>query len=193
MSLTIETYPAKVLSKPARRIRQGDGIDLHELREQMAEALREYVGVGLAAPQVGKSIRFILAEDTRTGEIRDFVNPQITQMSQECDVGAEGCLSFPGLVGDVVRAKGIRVHYQDKEFNDHEEEFTGFYARVLQHEIDHLNGVLLIDRAEDGLRDAVPEVEEEAGDGDDLKHSGAEAMSDEDTGEAAAPEEKAGN
>lgn len=162
MSLKIVTYPDKILSRPARRINPGE-LDLHELFARMVVAMREYVGVGLAAPQVGLGIRFIVAEERETGEKRPYVNPQIIEFSRDKDVGPEGCLSFPGLYGDVVRAKSIKVRFQDLDFNTHEEEFCGFYARVLQHEIDHLNGVLLIDRAEDGLYE-IAEGEEDAED-----------------------------
>jgi peptide deformylase len=132
----------------------------------MVEAMQTFVGVGLAAPQVGKSIRFMIAENKETGEIRPYVNPQIVEFSSDKDVGPEGCLSFPGLYGDVVRSKSITVRYQDLDFNTIEEEASGFYARVLQHEIDHLNGVLLIDRAVDGLYELKPEDEEGGADGE---------------------------
>lgn len=168
MTLSIVKYPAKVLTKPARRITPKDGLDMQELEEQMFDAMRVHDGIGLAAPQVGKGIRFIAAHNSREGRTRSFVNPQITWMSDEEELGIEGCLSFPGVIGDVWRATGIRVKYQDLEFNTHEEEFEGYYARVLQHEIDHLNGVLLNERAENGLR--VPgEGDEDDGDEDEFE------------------------
>jgi peptide deformylase len=155
-------YPARVLSRAARRVNPGD-LELEQLFADMIEAMRERTGVGLAAPQVGKSIRFMLAENKETGEIKPYVNPQIVEFSEERDLGPEGCLSFPGLYGDVIRSKSVKVRYQDLDFETHEEEASGFYARVLQHEIDHLNGVLLIDRAVDGLYEIKPEDEEEEG------------------------------
>jgi peptide deformylase len=165
MALNIVLYPARVLSRAARRVNPGD-LELNQLFEEMVEAMQTFVGVGLAAPQVGKSIRFMIAENRATGEIRPYVNPQIVEFSSDKDVGPEGCLSFPGLVGDVVRSKSITVRYQDLDFNTIEEEASGFYARVLQHEIDHLNGVLLIDRAVDGLYEVRPEDENEDGEGE---------------------------
>lgn len=166
MALTVVTYPAKVLSRAARRLAPGEQ-DLKQLFEQMVEAMQTNTGIGLAAPQVGNSIRFMIAENKETGEITPYVNPQIVEFSEERDIGPEGCLSFPGLYGDVIRSKSIKIRYQDLEFNTHEEEASGFYARVLQHEIDHLNGVLLIDRAVDGLYEVKPEDETEEGEGEE--------------------------
>jgi len=162
MPLEIVTYPAKVLSRPARRIKPGE-YDLQQLYKDRQEAMTVYVGIGLAAPQIGKGIRFIVAEDRRTGERRPYVNPQIVEFSNDQEIGPEGCLSFPGLVGDIPRAKQIKIRYQDLDFNTIEEEESGFYARVLQHEVDHLNGVLLIDRAIDGLYEVVEDEESATG------------------------------
>ncbi len=164
MTLSVVKYPAKVLTKPARRITPKDSLNLPQLEAQMIEAMKEYDGIGLAAPQVNLSIRFIVAHNTREGRTRSFINPQITWMSDEEELGIEGCLSFPGVIGDVWRATGIRVKYQDLDFNTHEEDFEGYYARVLQHEIDHLNGVLLNERAEHGLRVPGEGEEDEAED-----------------------------
>ena len=176
MALTIVTYPAKVLSRPARRIQPGE-LDLHQLFRDMCDAMTDYVGVGLAAPQVDLSIRFIVVEDRETGERFAFANPQIIESSSEQQIGPEGCLSFPGLWGEVIRHARVTVRYQDPDFVEHEEQFEGFFARVLQHEIDHLNGVLLVDRAEDGLHEAVSEDEdddEDAG-GDEHERESATA------------------
>lgn len=150
MVLKVVEYPAKILSKPARRLKPGD-VDVKQLFADMVETMHAYDGVGLAAPQVGKGIRLLAAMDRDSGDIRCFINPQITAQSSDQLIGPEGCLSFPGLYGDVIRAKTITVRYQDLDFNEHTEEFSDFFARVLQHEIDHLNGVLLVDRAEDKL------------------------------------------
>jgi peptide deformylase len=152
MTLSIVKYPAKVLTRPARRITPKDKLDLRQIEADMFAAMREYDGVGLAAPQVGLAIRFITAHNAREGRTRSFVNPHITWMNDEEELGIEGCLSFPGVIGDVWRATAIRVKYQDLDFQTHEEQFEGYYARVLQHEIDHVNGVLLNERAEHGLR-----------------------------------------
>jgi peptide deformylase len=149
-SLKIVTYPAKVLSRPGRRLSPGD-IDLHDLFERMKVVMRDEEGIGLAAPQVGLSVRFAIAHDSRNARTLALVNPQITWASNEKKVGVEGCLSFPGVYGDIERSLRVRVKWKDIEWVEHEEEFEGHFARVLQHEIDHVNGVLMLDRAIDGL------------------------------------------
>lgn len=170
MILELVLYPAALLSKPARRVGGSDGAQLHELYRDMVETMQEYKGIGLAAPQVGKSIRFMIAHNTEGGQTMGFVNPQIVSASEECDVRGEGCLSFPGQYADVERHATIRLKYQDLDLEPHEEEFSGFFARVIQHELDHLNGVLLPDRAIDGLYE--PEYEDE-GEGEAAEPAGA--------------------
>ena len=151
MPLPIVTYPHKVLRRPARRINPGDGNDPHELYREMLEAMDTAGGVGLAAPQVGKGLRFLIAQNTESGETHGLVNPQIISQSSAKQMGSEGCLSFPELFADIERSVEVTVRFQDLEFNEREKTFKGHFARVLQHEIDHLNGVLIIDRALDGL------------------------------------------
>jgi len=149
--LKIVTYPAKVLSRPGRRITPQDGLDLHDLFERMKVAMRDSDGIGLAAPQVGLGIRFAVAHDSKGGKTYGFVNPQIDWFSIEKKVGVEGCLSFPGVYGDIERSLAIHVKWQDADFVEHEADFEGHFARVVQHEVDHLNGVLILDRCIDGL------------------------------------------
>jgi peptide deformylase len=179
--LKIVTYPAKVLSRPARRITPQDGVDLHGLFERMKVAMRDHDGIGLAAPQVGLSIRFAVAHDSKGGKTYGLVNPQIEWFSADKKVGVEGCLSFPGVYGDVERSLSIRVRWQDTDFVEHEDEFEGHFARVVQHEIDHLNGVLILDRAIDGLWEPAAPGEETEDDADEAAASGADdADADED-------------
>jgi peptide deformylase len=177
MSLEIVTYPAAVLSRPARRIERKDGLDLHQLFAEMSEAMDKNHGVGLAAPQVGLGIRFLVAHNLETKETRPFVNPQILNSSHDMEIRSEGCLSFPELYGDVERSKSIVVRYQDLDFQQHEETVAGHFARVLQHEIDHLNGVLILDRALDGLYQ-YEEDEEQEGAPEDEDEEGAETTPD---------------
>lgn len=173
MVLKVVEYPAPVLSKPARRVGEKDVDRLSQLYEDMVETMNDYRGIGLAAPQVGEGIRFMIAHDTQSGQTRPFVNPQIKTASSECDVRGEGCLSFPGLYADIERHASILLKFQDLELNEYEEEFSGFFARVIQHELDHLNGVLLVDRAIDGLYEPEYEDEdEEPGDGSDPQSMG---------------------
>jgi peptide deformylase len=149
-----------VLTRTARRV--ADGEDLRDLFGQMAETMHER-GVGLAAPQVGVSVRFFVALDPESHEIRGFVNPQITWLSPDKKTAAEGCLSIPNAHAFVERSLGIRMRWQDLDFNEHEETYEGWYARILQHEYDHLNGVLISDRAVDGMHPDTEETEEVAG------------------------------
>jgi peptide deformylase len=163
--LNIITVPNKVLSRTARRVQPGE--DLRELFGQMAETMNER-GVGLAAPQVGMSVRFFVAMDPETHEIRGFVNPQISWFSPDKKTAAEGCLSIPGAHAFVERSLGIRMRYQDLDFEEHEEAYEGWYARILQHEFDHLNGVLISDRAVDGMHPDEDDTDEVA-DADDVE------------------------
>lgn len=151
MPLEIVKFPAKVLQRPARRVVDTDVSELASFVEQLKEAMKEGRGIGLAAPQVGEGIRLFVAHDTKAGETRAFVNPQIIQASAECDVASEGCLSFPELFADVERAEEITLQFQDIDLTPHEEVISGWFARIIQHELDHLNGILLHDRAIDGL------------------------------------------
>jgi len=108
---------------------------------------------------VGLGIRFAVAHDSKGGKTYGLVNPTVEWFSVEKKVGVEGCLSFPGVYGDVERSLAIHVRWQDVDFVEHEGDFDGHFARVLQHEIDHLNGVLILDRAIDGLWEPVKEGE----------------------------------
>jgi peptide deformylase len=168
MAYEIEIYPAAVLMRPARRIGPSDGHDLHQLFADMIEAMNANHGVGLAAPQVGLGIRFIVAHNIEDGKDHGLANPQIVRFSGEVEVRSEGCLSFPEVYGDVERSLSVTVRYQDLDWVQREEVHSAHFARVLQHEIDHLNGILLIDRAigEMYTYEEDEEGEEDAEDGD---------------------------
>jgi peptide deformylase len=133
----------------------GDAVRL--LARDMFETLEQSGGVGLAAPQVGESVRLILAgsfpsaRDPERPEVTvmALVNPRIAWASDETESGWEGCLSFRDYRVRVVRARAIRVEYLTLDGAEARIEASGFYARVLQHEIDHLDGILTLDRAED--------------------------------------------
>ncbi len=147
----------------------GDFSGLGELAENMAETMFEYGGVGLAAPQVGLARRLFIAaeyafeeeeaeadEDERPRSVLKnlyvMVNPRITYRAGE-QVGTEGCLSIPGVYSDdVPRDLQIRVEYQDVQGEPRELEAEGYLARVIQHELDHLEGVLFLDRIPAELR-----------------------------------------
>jgi peptide deformylase len=151
--LEIVTLPQAILRHKARKVTDF-GPDLQTLVDDMVETMRQAPGVGLAAPQVDQSIRLIVVEfgDEENEEIPPklyvLVNPEITRMSQDTLVGTEGCLSIPGIVGDVERYEAVTV----KGLNRHGQSMTvkakGWLARIFQHEIDHLDGILFVDRAE---------------------------------------------
>lgn len=163
MILPIRAYGDPVLKKVAADIEPGHA-GLKELIADMFETMYAANGVGLAAPQVGKSIRLFIV-DTHAGAESDdpnaekapadvdeeprlkkvFINPYIVEEEGEEWAFEEGCLSIPNIREDVNRQPRVVLQYQDEQFNDHEEEFEGFAARVIQHEHDHLDGVLFID------------------------------------------------
>lgn len=143
--LKIHTYPDPVLAKKAERVTDF-GSEQQKFFDDMIETMYVEDGVGLAAPQVGVSKQImIVSPRARRGEEMVIVNPDIYE-TQGQQMGPEGCLSFPGISGDVLRATKIKVRYQDRNGNAVEAEFSDFTARVIQHENDHLNGILLIDR-----------------------------------------------
>ncbi len=150
-------YPITVYGDPILR-KKAEPVDknlegLNEVIENMWETMYYSDGVGLAAPQVGKSIRiFILdassgadEEPELEGFKKVFINPQIIEKSGDEWVMNEGCLSLPEIREDVVRPDVVRIKYFDENFNEHDEVFKGFAGRIIQHEYDHLEGVLFVD------------------------------------------------
>ena len=115
------------------------------LTENMASIMKKASGVGIAAPQVGVSERVIVISPS--GKSIALINPVITKSEGE-QIGEEGCLSIPGLYGDVPRAQFVEVEALDKRGNAVTYEMEGFAARVVQHEIDHLDGVMFVDKAD---------------------------------------------
>lgn len=129
--------------------------ELKELIDNMFETLTESDGIGLAAPQIGLNIRVVvidldvLSEDLPEykGFRKAFINPHIIEYDEtKTDTSEEGCLSLPGIHESVRRATRIHVQWQDAEFNQHDEWVDGYLARVMQHEFDHLDAKLFIDR-----------------------------------------------
>ena len=127
--------------------------ELKKLIDDMWITLAEAEGVGLAAPQIGKNIRLFIDDCTPWGEEdptladykRVFINPEIYEESEETSLFEEGCLSLPGLHENVRRPVAIRMRYLDENFVEHDEEFTGKPARVIQHEYDHIEGLVFTD------------------------------------------------
>lgn len=152
----IVTIPAPVLRRKARKVTDF-GPELQQLVDDMIETMRQAPGVGLAAPQVNVSQRVIVVEygeEDEEGEQKTppklyaLVNPQIARISKEREVGTEGCLSIPGIIGDVDRPVGIVLRGQNRHGQPVRLKADGWLARIFQHEIDHLEGVLFTDLAE---------------------------------------------
>ncbi len=152
-TLPILAYGDPVLKTKAFPIEK-DHPDLQQLLHDMWETMYKANGVGLAAPQVGQSIRLFIIDAgpyaEEEPELKDFkkvfINAQLIEESGRDFLFNEGCLSFPGLREDIRRQPVIRLKYQDENFDHHEETFTGMKARIIQHEYDHIDGVLMADR-----------------------------------------------
>jgi peptide deformylase len=186
MSLTIVHYNDPVLRKKGEKITAFDGA-LAKFAQEMVEAMHEARGVGLAAQQVGRALQ-VCVVDLR-GADADFewtldgakpplelfmpmvvVNPKLTVARKTpTEVSEEGCLSFPEIRGDVERAVSLTAEYRDQGGLPHILQCTGLFARCMLHEVDHLNGVLFIDRMEKPVRDAIK---------DELKALAKETKSD---------------
>lgn len=152
MILPIVAFGTPVLKQKAKNIDM-DYVGLSELIDNMYETMHEASGVGLAAPQIGMSIRLFIVDaspfEEDEPELKDFqqvfVNPDIVkEEGEEWDFN-EGCLSIPHIREDVSRKPKIRIRYQDEHFNTYDEEFEGIAARIIQHEYDHIEGVLFTD------------------------------------------------
>ncbi len=147
MILTILHYPDERLRHAGKKI---DTVtpELRALIDDMAETMYAAPGVGLAAPQVGEALQLFLidvAADDEPSDLRVFVNPEIVKKDGETTFG-EGCLSFPGAQEDIVRAERVTVRAQDRDGASFTIEADGLLAIAIQHEYDHLQGVLMIDR-----------------------------------------------
>lgn len=154
MILPIYTYGQPVLRKVAEDIDENYP-NLKGLIQDMYETLEHSEGIGLAAPQIGLDIRLvvinldIISDDLPEykGYIKTFINPHILEYDDtETELMEEGCLSVPGIHESVRRPTRIHVKYQDENFEEHEEWVEGYLARVMQHEFDHLEGTMFIDR-----------------------------------------------
>jgi peptide deformylase len=162
MKLPIRKYGDPVLRAKGRRIHEIDD-DMRELAANMIETMQGVNGIGLAAQQVGEAIQLTIVDvspvedrpstmalnarevDPKKNMPLVLVNPEI-EIGPEKEIASEGCLSFPEITGDIERASWAKVRAQNLEGESVEIEATGLLARALQHEIDHLNGILFIDR-----------------------------------------------
>ncbi len=146
--LPILLHPDPVLRAVAQGVERFDEA-LAQLVEDMFDTMYAAPGRGLAAPQIGRSIRLFVMDvawKEAAPEPRVFVNPEVTALEEAPVTGIEGCLSIPGRVSHVPRAPVVRVRWQDQAGTAHEAQFEGMAAICIQHEADHLDGVLCIDR-----------------------------------------------
>ncbi|KKP93121.1 MAG: Peptide deformylase [Parcubacteria group bacterium GW2011_GWC1_38_6] len=143
MILEIKKYPDRILKKRAKGIKKIDA-EIKKLGIDMIETMKANSGVGLAANQVGILKRIIIVHMENGPEI--FINPKITKMSAGKTTDTEGCLSIPEMFLDIKRASGIQVSALNSEGQKINIKVKGLVARIFQHEIDHLNGALIIDR-----------------------------------------------
>ncbi len=140
--LNIITHPNPILRKKSAEIKKITP-EINRLILDMEKTMLEKDGIGLAAPQIGKNIKIVIV-NTKDGPIH-MINPKITRKSWRKEEGEEGCLSIPGIFGKVKRHKKMRAIYYDKNNNKIKLKAEGLLARVIQHEIDHLNGILFTD------------------------------------------------
>jgi peptide deformylase len=154
MILPIYAYGHQVLKKPGLEVSVDDP-QLPQLLEDMWETMYNAKGIGLAAPQVGRSMRIFLIDtaqiereddDPEVGVKEAFINPTIIEETGEYWAYEEGCLSIPKLTGDVERQESVTIEYVDANFDKKLETFTGMNARVIQHEYDHIEGILFTER-----------------------------------------------
>ncbi len=157
----IVTVPAPVLRRKARKVTDF-GTELQTLIDDMVETMRDAPGVGLAAPQVGVPLRLIVVEYSEEGpegeseskppKLYAIANPEFTRMSDMVELGTEGCLSIPGFVGEVERSVEITLRGQNRHGQPMKVKAKDWLARIFQHEIDHLEGVLFTDLTDDVRR-----------------------------------------
>jgi len=139
----IEQIGSEVLRQTADPVEEVDGDISFALYLKMSLAMYKYGGIGLAAPQIGVSKRVIVIDDE--GDAFMMINPRITWKSKELSSFDESCLSVPEEHGEVIRSSSIKVKFQDKTGKYKHWKMDGLKARVVQHEIDHLDGVLFVD------------------------------------------------
>lgn len=154
MQLPIYAYGHPVLNKIASEISKEEFAQFGNFVNDMFDTMYKSNGVGLAAPQVGRSIRLFVVD---TIQVKDdlkienpikkaFINPEIIEEWGELWGYEEGCLSFPDINASVERPENVRIKYMDENYIEHIEVFNGFNARVIQHEYDHLDGILFIEK-----------------------------------------------
>ena len=151
--LKIVKYPEKILNVSCREISPKEIPGLKDLIEQMYQKMREEDGVGLAAPQIGKNLRIFVANYKELNRV--VINPEVLEAKSPITNHKspksrqeilEGCLSLPNYYGPLKRVGIVKIKYLNEKGQETVEEFTGFNAQIIFHEVDHLNGVLFLDR-----------------------------------------------
>ena len=142
--MDIITYPNKILDKRAKKVKNPLDLDIQKLIKDMISTMNEANGAGLAAPQVGQSLRICTIQCE--GEVFVLINPKITAYSREKEINEEGCLSFPGKFIPIKRSAKIKARYLNEKGEETKIKAEGMLARIIQHETDHLNGILFINR-----------------------------------------------
>jgi len=151
--LKVRKYGDPLLRRRAAPVREITP-EIRRIVTDMVETMYDEVGIGLAAPQVGISLRLMVVGDEKTPEARALVNPIIAEQGGEV-TSEEGCLSLPGIFAPVTRAEWVKLEAQDLDGKPVSIRARGLAARVYQHEMDHLDGVLLIDRLDPVTRDRI--------------------------------------
>lgn len=151
--LDIITHPDPILRKVSSEISPASihSEEMQELFEDMALTMVKKDGVGLAAPQIGQNIRVIVI--SLNEKVLTMINPQIIKKSWAKKWGEEGCLSVPKVFGDVLRHKKLICTFYDRSGNKQKVELSDMLARIIQHEIDHLDGILFIDKAQNAKKE----------------------------------------
>ena len=154
MILPIYLYGQPVLRKEAEEL-ESEYPDLKQLIADMYETMSQSDGIGLAAPQIGLSKRLIVIDaDALKESFTELAGVKLTLINPELDIiengkkitREEGCLSIPGLSEPVARYEKVKLNWLDENFDEHEQVFEGFLARIIQHEYDHLDGIMYVDR-----------------------------------------------
>lgn len=150
MVYPIVAYGHPVLKKQAADIDKNE-VDVQQLADDMFETMHNAQGIGLAAPQIGKSLRMFIAdasplEDEEIGDWKQvFINPEIIEEDGDDWSFEEGCLSIPNIREEVIRPEKLKIHFFDEQWNEFTKEFDGMQARIIQHEYDHIEGILFTD------------------------------------------------
>jgi peptide deformylase len=166
--LTVRRYGDAVLRRRAEPVGEVTP-EVRQIAEDMVDTMYDEAGIGLAAPQVGVSLRLLVVGDERGRDPRALVNPSIVESGGEV-TAEEGCLSIPGVFADVTRSEWVRVDAHDLDGQPVSIRARGLLSRVFQHEIDHLDGILFIDRLDPVARERIKRRIKKEGMREDARH-----------------------